>query len=210
MTAVEHAGAVDRTTGVDSSGRRREIDLVASGMTCGSCAARVERTLAGQPGVERAAVNFATARARVTLDPAAVTVDELAAAVEEIGYGLAPVVDENVAEAAQADEEAAEQRGWLRRVLVAWPLGVAVLVLSLGYMSEPWARWGALALATPVQFWAGWPFLAGAAARARARTANMDTLIAVGTLAAYLFSNPVRHREHLGVQGRFICHVSRP
>jgi copper-transporting P-type ATPase V len=186
VTAVESNGAVDRTTGDDSSGARREIELAASGMTCASCAARVERTLAGQPGVERAAVNFATGRARVTLDPAAVTVDELAAAVEEIGYGLAPVVDD--AEAAQADEEATEQRGWLRRVLVAWPLGVAVLVLSLAYMDEPWARWGALALATPVQFWAGWPFLAGAAARARDRTANMDTLIAVGTLAAYLFS----------------------
>ena len=73
-------------------------------------------------------------------------------------------------------------------MLVAWPLGLVVLVLSLGFMDDPWARWTALALATPVQFWAGWPFLRSAAVRARARTANMDTLIAIGTLAAYLFS----------------------
>jgi copper-transporting P-type ATPase V len=73
-------------------------------------------------------------------------------------------------------------------VLVAWPLGLAVLVLSLGFMDDPSARWTALALATVVQFWAGWPFLREAAVRARHRQANMDTLIAVGTLAAYVFS----------------------
>ena len=73
-------------------------------------------------------------------------------------------------------------------MVVAWPLAFMVLVLSVGFMSVPWARWAALALTIPVQFWAGWPFLDGAVRRAKARSVNMDTLIAVGTLSAFWFS----------------------
>ena len=185
---------------VVSTGATSDLELAVSGMTCGSCAARVERTLGRQPGVSKASVNFATSRAHVTLD-SAFSLESVISPVEAIGYGLTPIGDEALAEAAEAAAEDAEQRRWLRRVLIAWPLGVAVLVMSFGFMEEPWARWGAFALATPVQFWAGWPFLAGAARRAKARTANMDTLIAIGTLAAYLFSAYEvvfggRHAEH--------------
>ncbi|HYE77579.1 MAG TPA: HAD-IC family P-type ATPase, partial [bacterium] len=84
--------------------------------------------------------------------------------------------------------EAELQATWWRRVVLAWPLGMAVLVLSLVFMHEPWARWSALVLTVPVQFWAGWPFLHQAALRARAMQANMDTLVAIGTLAAFAFS----------------------
>ncbi|MFP5318193.1 MAG: heavy metal translocating P-type ATPase [Acidimicrobiia bacterium] len=162
------------------------MELAVSGMTCGSCAARVEKVLARQAGVEHAGVNFATERATVVFDPAQVGVEDLVAAVGQAGYGLAPV--ETSGEGETVDAEAALQRMWLRRVLVAWPLGLAVLVLSLLFMHEPWARWSAFALAVPVQFWAGWPFLHQAAVRARAGQANMDTLIAIGTLAAFTFS----------------------
>jgi len=162
-----------------------EVEVVVSGMTCGSCAARVEKVLSRQEGVEHAAVNFATGRATVVLDPTRADVDGLVAAVGKIGYGLAPAAPTAEAE---VDTEARLQRMWLRRVLVAWPLGLAVLVLSMVFMHEPWARWAAFALAGPVQFWAGWPFLHQAAVRARARQANMDTLIAIGTLAAFAFS----------------------
>jgi cation-transporting ATPase V len=163
-----------------------EMELSVSGMTCGSCAARVEKVLARQGGVEHAGVNFATERATVVFDPAQVRVEDLVAAVGNIGYGLAP--PDVSAEAETVDAEAALQRMWLRRVLVAWPLGLIVLVLSLFFMHEPWARWSAFALTVPVQFWAGWPFLHQATLRARARQANMDTLIAIGTLAAFTFS----------------------
>jgi cation-transporting ATPase V len=161
-----------------------EVEFAVSGMSCGSCAARVERTLSRQPGVSRAAVNFATERATVVLDPQQVASDELVAAVAGIGYGLAPVPAAEV----EVSDTAAEQRQWLHRLVVAWPLALTVLVLSLGYMDDPWARWTSLALTIPVQFWAGWPFLEQAAVRARARQANMDTLIAIGTLAAFTFS----------------------
>ena len=163
-----------------------ELEFDVSGMTCGSCAARIDKVLARQAGVAEASVNFATAKATVAFDPAQVSADDLAAAVADVGYGLSPA--EPSSEADEVDTEQILQRIWLRRVLVAWPLGIAVLALSMAFMHEPWARWSALALTVPVQFWAGWPFLHQAAVRARSRQANMDTLIAMGTLAAFGFS----------------------
>ena len=163
-----------------------EVELTVSGMTCGSCAARVEKALSRQHGVEQAGVNFATERATVVFHSDRVAVEDLVAAVGKIGYGLAPA--STGGEAADVDAEAVLQRMWLQRVLVAWPLGLVVLVLSLRFMHEPWARWSALALTIPVQFWAGWPFLHQAGLRARALQANMDTLIAIGTLAAFAYS----------------------
>jgi cation-transporting ATPase V/Cu+-exporting ATPase len=165
-----------------------EVEFNVSGMTCGSCAARVQKTLGRQPGVERADVNLATERATVAFDPAQVNLDDLVAAVGKSGYGLAPAAATAALTDEASDTEAVLQRMWLRRVCVAWPLGLAVLWLSLFHMMEPWARWGALVLTVPVQFWAGWPFLHQAAVRARSLTANMDTLIAMGTLAAFSYS----------------------
>jgi copper-transporting P-type ATPase V len=159
----------------------RELRLDVLGMTCGSCAARVEKTLNKQSGVE-ASVNFATGEAHVHLRDGAPSFDALREAVRARGYDVREHVDE-------AEEDARRQeRAWLIRLAVAWPLAIATMVLSMGFMEETWARWAAFALATPVQLYAGWPFLKGAAIRARTLSANMDTLIAVGTLAAYLYS----------------------
>ncbi len=159
----------------------RELRLDVRGMTCGSCAARVERTLNRQPGV-RASVNFATGEAVVVLEDGAPPLEVLQEAVRARGYEIVPHVDE-------AEEAArAEERRWLARMAVAWPLGLATLVLGFLWMEQPWARWSSLALATPVQVFAGWPFLVGAWRRARVVSANMDTLIALGTSAAYLYS----------------------
>ena len=170
-----------------------EIELEVSGMTCGSCSARVQKTLSRQQGVDEAHVNLATNRAVVRFDPDLVSVDDLVAAVAKTGYGLAPVEPE-VDESADlrgpnaATDEAAAQRGWLRRLIVAWPLALIVMALSMLYMHDEWARWWAFGLTVPVQFWAGWPFLHQAAVRARTFSANMDTLIAIGTLAAFTYS----------------------
>ena len=169
-----------------ASGSSTEMEFTITGMTCGSCAARVEKILTRQEGVAEVGVNLATTRAIVGFDSSAVSAQQLIAAVGKAGYGLAPVSPDTEEDAGAG--EAALQSMWLRRVLVAWPLGVIVLVVSLFWMSEPWARWSALVLTTPIQFWAGYPFLRQAVARARVRQANMDTLIAIGTLAAYLFS----------------------
>ena len=161
--------------------QEKELRLDVLGMTCGSCAARVEKALNRQPGVE-ASVNFATGEALLRLAVESPPFDSLRQAVQAKGYDIRVHVD-------QAEEAArAEERAWLTRLLVAAPLGLATLVLLVFRMDEEWARWTAFALATPVEFYAGWPFLRGAAVRAKARTANMDTLIALGTLAAYLYS----------------------
>ncbi len=163
----------------------REVTFELEGMSCASCAARIERALSGAEGVAQAHVNFATARAEVAYDPSRVQPAQLESTVERLGYRIAT-------DAAGSDEgdavHAAEQRSWLWRVVLAWPLGVAVMVLSFTVMEEPWARWLMFALAIPVQFVAGWPFLRNAAERARAGGANMDTLIAIGTLAAFGYS----------------------
>ena len=169
-----------------------DLDFAVAGMTCGSCAARVQRVLARQDGVVDAQVNFAMGRAHVVATPD-VAVDQLRAAIDKIGYGLEPVAPRTTAAPPDADDpEAAAQRTWARRNLVGWPLALAVFALSMltgdAMMHSPAVRWSVFALTTPVQLWVGWPFLHEAARRARVRSANMDTLIALGTLAAYGYS----------------------
>jgi copper-transporting P-type ATPase V len=164
------------------------LDFQVEGMTCGSCAARVQRVLGRQPGVASAEVNFAAGTARVA-PQGAVAVEQLQAAVDRIGYRIIPLAAGAPPQGTVAAQAAAEAT-WRRRLPVAAPLalGVVVLAMAPGGMRQGWARLAALVLATPVQFWVGWPFLWEAARRARRGTANMDTLIAMGTLAAYGFS----------------------
>jgi cation-transporting ATPase V len=165
--------------------RLRDTELAVEGMSCASCAVRVQRALAGQAGVDEASVNFASGHVRVVYDAEQTSVDDLAQAVGRVGYRVAP------AQAERADGDEAnlrERRAWLWRVALATPLAGVVLVLGWAAADDPWARWASLALTVPVQFVAGWPFLRGAAERARALGANMDTLIAIGTLAAFCYS----------------------
>jgi copper-transporting P-type ATPase V len=163
------------------------VAFTVGGMTCGSCAARVQRVLARTEGVADAQVNFATGRAQVTLErpvPAA----SLQARVEGIGYTLTPVTD---APRGGEDAEERARRAWRRRVVLVAPAAAfaAGTMLAGPPLMEDW-RWrlAMLLVATLVQFGVGWPFLREAARRARRRSANMDTLVAVGTLAAYGFS----------------------
>jgi copper-transporting P-type ATPase V len=173
------------------TGRPNTLEFVVAGMTCSSCAVRVQRILARQLGVADAEVNFATKTARVipvddTIDPAA-----WQEAVAQIGYQLAPPISA-VADVRTADEaERVAARSWWRRMLLVWPLAMVVAWLAMfsgSWGDQSWARWTECAVATPVLFYGGWSFLRGAAIRARRATANMDTLIAVGTATAYLFS----------------------
>ncbi|HKQ02509.1 MAG TPA: heavy metal translocating P-type ATPase [Actinomycetes bacterium] len=163
------------------------IDFRVEGMTCGSCAARVQRVLAKSDGVAGAEVNLATGRARVTLERTLPTGD-LQARVARIGYGLTPLAE---TPNGGDDPEERARRSWRRRVWLVAPAAVfAVMTMLAGpALMEDW-RWplALFAVATLVQFGIGWPFLREAARRARRGTANMDTLIAVGTLAAYGFS----------------------
>ncbi|MCA1677448.1 MAG: cadmium-translocating P-type ATPase [Actinobacteria bacterium] len=168
-----------------ASEERCEVAFDVEGMSCTSCVPRIERALNSQDGVTHARVNYATAKAEVVFDPARIDAAQLKGAVARAGYGLVTPDDEP--DRAQ-DAEAGELRSWLRRVALAWPLAAVVLVLSLTVMEQGWGRWLMFALTVPVQFVAGWPFLHAAALRARSRGASMDTLIAIGTLAAFAYS----------------------
>ncbi len=163
------------------------VEFLVGGMTCGSCSARVQRVLAKTDGVEDAVVNLATSRARVRL-ARPVEPGELRARVAKIGYTLAPVPDRR--RGPGPDTEAIASRAWGRRVVAVAPAAVFALVTMVRPALMEAAGWrvAALAVATLVEFVIGWPFLREAARRARRLTANMDTLIAVGTLAAYGFS----------------------
>ncbi|MGD1059227.1 MAG: cation-translocating P-type ATPase [Solirubrobacteraceae bacterium] len=175
-----------------SNGRHEVMELDVSGMTCGSCAARVQRALSRQPGVSEALVNYATGRATVELQPGVTDIDGLTAAVQRIGYDAAPVAVSATEQAHSFEEleqrEAREQAGLVRRIALAVPLAVVIEVITYTQPHNLTARWVVAALAVPVQFWCGLPFLRSAWIRARARATNMDTLIAISTLAAFVYS----------------------
>jgi Cu+-exporting ATPase len=160
-------------------------DLVIGGMTCASCAARVEKKLNKVDGVT-ATVNFATETAHVSF-PAAVAVADLIAVVERTGYTAAlPVTDEPEA-AASTDTGGADTLR--RRLIASAPPAIAVVLLAMvPVLRFPGWQWVSLALATPVATWGAWPFHRAAAVNARHRAATMDTLVSVGVTAAYGWS----------------------
>ncbi len=183
----------------------RTVELLIGGMTCASCAARIEKKLTKIEGV-RASVNYATEKAKVTYaDP--VTVDELIAVVEATGYSAAPprVIAEDP-EASGTDEGAAphdpEARAWQQRLTVSAVLTLPVLLLAMipRLQFDNW-QWISLTLASPVVVWGAWPFHKAAAVNARHRTATMDTLISVGVTAAYLWSLWALLFTHAGTTG---------
>ena len=164
-------------TRIDAPETATELELAIGGMTCASCANRVERKLNKLTGVT-ASVNYATERATVTV-PAGVTAADLVATVEAAGYTAT----------VPRREEPDPTPDWRHRLVVAVVLAVPVIVLSMvpAAQFDGW-QWVSLALATPVVLWAGLPFHRAAWANLRHGTATMDTLISMGTLAAYLWS----------------------
>jgi len=159
------------------------LELPITGMTCASCAARVEKKLNRLDGVE-ATVNYATEAANVVFDPERTRPEELVSAVESAGYG-ASLATEGPADAAVADP-AAELR---RRLLIVLALAVpAVLISMVPFFEFENSHWLVLQLATPVAIWGAWPFHRAAWANLRHGAATMDTLISLGTLAAWTWS----------------------
>ncbi len=161
------------------------LELPIEGMTCASCATRIEKRLNKLEGVE-ATVNYATENAAVLFDPARVAPEDLVAAVEAAGY-QAKVTPQGAEAEEQAEiDPTAPLR---RRLLVSASLSLPVLLLA---MIEPlqfdYWQWLSLQLATPVVLWGGWPFHRAAWLNLKHATATMDTLISVGTLAAWGWS----------------------
>ncbi|MEO8572296.1 MAG: heavy metal translocating P-type ATPase [Chloroflexota bacterium] len=181
------------------------VSFPIEGMTCASCVNRITRFLQKVDGVENANVNLASESATVVYDPAQVTVEALVAVVDAAGYvarveqAATGTDDRDLAEVAEArterDEAGVRHVAALRRRIVIAAVLTVPLLLGLArmtiapflpaFLNDPLFQLG---LATPVQFWAGWPFYVGAWKALRHRAADMNTLIAVGTSAAYAYS----------------------
>jgi Cu+-exporting ATPase len=160
------------------------LELPISGMTCASCATRVEKRLNKLEGVQ-ASVNYATERATVTFEPSVAKPDDLVAAVEEAGYGaVLPSSGPPALEHAR-DPVADLRRRLLFAALASIPLVALGMIPALQF--DNW-QWVSLQLATPVLVWAAWPFHRAAWTNLRHGTATMDTLISIGTIAAWSWS----------------------
>ena len=162
------------------------ITFDVEGMTCASCAVRIERVLGKQEGVESAVVNLTGKEARVQVRPG-IDITGLTEAVSKIGYSASPVTrDEHRGKLAERyDEETRYQRS---RFLWAAAFTLPAFLLTMFGPDERWATAVVWALVTPVEFLFGWQFHRVAAGRLRSFGANMDTLISMGTLAAYFYS----------------------
>ena len=182
------------------------VDLTIGGMTCASCAARVEKKLNRMPGVE-ATVNYATEKARVLL-PEGTTLAEAIATVEATGYTAAvqepPLTSSRPGGAEDEVPDDPPVAALRRRLAVSAVLTVPVTLMAMvpALQLGGW-QWLSLALATPVVVWGAWPFHRAAWLNAQHAAATMDTLISVGVLAAYgwsLYALMIGDAGHLGMR----------
>lgn len=172
MPAVRAGGADDGLV---------RSDLLVDGMTCAACANRIQRKLNRLDGVSDAQVNYATGRATVRHRPA-VGDDEFQATIEGLGYG---VIDPDQAEAA----DVAREHDLRRRLQVAVVLAVPTMLLSMvGPLQFVGWEWVVAALSTPVIFWSGWTFHRAALLNIRHGSTTMDTLVSMGSTAAWAWS----------------------
>ncbi|MFF2861329.1 heavy metal translocating P-type ATPase [Streptomyces rubiginosohelvolus] len=189
--------ATTATTAAGSGAGTTAVELAIGGMTCASCAARIERKLNRMDGVE-ATVNYATEKAKVTYAGADVSVEDLIATVEATGYTARPPAPPATETAApppgtgDTEQGAAEDDGLTplrQRLITAVLLAVPVIAMAMipALQFDYW-QWLSLTLAAPVVTYAAWPFHRAAWTNAKHGAATMDTLISVGTSAAFLWS----------------------
>ena len=168
-----------------SSTQTTPLELPITGMTCASCANRIERKLNKIDGVS-ASVNYATEKARIDFDPDLVMPEQLVGAVEAAGYSAKLPTTEATGEEQPVDDHADRLR---QRLIACAVLSLPLLLLSMiPALQFTYWQWFALQLATPVVIWGAWPFHRAAWANLKHATATMDTLVSVGVLAAYAWS----------------------
>ncbi|MDX5480694.1 MAG: heavy metal translocating P-type ATPase [Hymenobacteraceae bacterium] len=156
------------------------------GMTCASCASSIESMLRAREGVGEANVNFAGKTLQVTYEPREVTPAELRETVQEIGFDI--LIEEKTQEELEERQAAALHR-LRRKTIVAGVLALPVFVLGMFFHDTfAWGNWAMLILTAPILLWAGQRFFTGAWAQAKHLRANMDTLVALSTGIAFVFS----------------------
>ena len=159
-----------------------------TGMMCAVCASTVGKTLSSLPGVNSAEVNFASAEVVVDWDSSQTSPDRMKAALAAAGYGLIAESDEARAVAEKERSEAAEYSAMKLRVWVAWIISLPLCVLCMAHVHFPGEGWVYMALTLAVMCWCGTGFYRRGFKSLRAGVPTMDTLVAVSTLASFLFS----------------------
>ncbi|CAG5070577.1 putative copper-transporting ATPase PacS [Dyadobacter sp. CECT 9623] len=165
-----------------------KITLPVTGMSCAACAVSVESMLKSTAGIENAGVNYANQSVSVSYDPGAVTLQQMDEVLQGIGYGLIIEDDEDDAVAEQEKIQHAHYAALKTKTIWAGVLTVPVVILGMFFMEMRFANYVMLALTLPVLFFFGRDFFVNAWKQASHRKANMDTLVALSTGVAFLFS----------------------
>ena len=194
---------IDKVKDLGYEARVEKILLPIQGMTCAACVTKVEKTLRSVKGVTRASVNFATERASVEYLPEEVTLRDLRKVVRDAGYDVLEVEEDDIVEKERIAREAELSRlKW--KFITGLVLLIPILLLMWGAsflekigLSRKITFFLQFLLATPVQFWVGRSFYAGFWKATKSKTSDMNTLIAVGTSAAYIYSLMVTFVPHL-------------
>ena len=201
-TDVSHL--IDKVKDLGYGARIEKVLLPIQGMTCASCVNKVQKALSSVKGVVHADVNFATERASVEYIPEEVTIRDFKRVVEEVGYQVLEVREEDIVEKERLAREA-ELLRLKRKFIIGAILLAPILILMYGApLLEKWIGLSKevnfflqFLISTPVQFWVGWQFYVGFWKAVRHKTSDMNTLIAVGTSAAYLYSLIATFVPHL-------------
>ncbi|MGV3599023.1 MAG: heavy metal translocating P-type ATPase [Bacteroidota bacterium] len=186
-TGIAHLVAAIRDVGYDVPSIKKTYPV--TGMTCASCAISAESITKAQPGVINASANFANTSLQVEFLPDIITPDKIKAALQSIGYDL--LIDET--NSRQLKEEAHQNYYRQLKTKTIWAalLSLPVVIIGMLFMDMPFANYIMMVLTTPVVFWFGRQFFVNALKQAKHRSANMDTLVALSTGIAYIFSAAV-------------------
>ena len=176
-----------------------------TGMSCASCAARTESFVKTLPGISTASVNFADTTLRVEFSPEDITPDEIRKAVRSIGYDI--ITEETGATELKDEAQHKKLAGIRRNTAGAAILSIPLLIIAMFFMHIPYANYIMMALATPVVFWFGRQFFTGAVKQLKHRSASMDTLVALSTGIAYIYSAIITFFPQVMQKGGISGHV---
>ena len=156
------------------------------GMTCAGCAASVQSMIAAQPGVDTAEVNYATQSVNIAYQPSVIHPEVFQKALQGVGYDL--ILDQESGKEQQEEVQSAQYQVLKKRTVAAGILTLPVVIIGMFFMEMPFANYIMLVLSTPVLFLFGRNFFINAWKQAKHGRANMDSLVALSTGIAYLFS----------------------
>ena len=164
----------------------KTLTIPVTGMSCASCAGSVESMAASQPGVLKAAVNYANQSLKLTFDERILKLNDLQKTIQKIGYDL--IIDQENATEKQEELQRSAFLALKRKTILAAALTLPVVIIGMFFMNFPFANWLMLVLSAPVIFFFGRTFFVNALNQARLGKSNMDTLVALSTGIAFLFS----------------------